>query len=273
MKVLPSCLLCVFLLCICVAPAFAGPPFFTDDPEPVEYRHYEFYLFSTVDRASDGVDVAVPAFEFNYGAAPNLQLHVVAPLALSAKFEGPTTYGIGDIELGAKYRFIQEKGSRPMVGTFVMVEIPSGDASRELGNGTTWLKIPIWIQKDLGHGWQTYGGGGYIVNDAPGGRDTPFFGWQVQKEIIKDKLILGGEWFNPGRMSYDTRNSHLVDIGGYYNFSKNFSLLFMGGHSLQGDSHTAGYLGLYWTWGVSAEEKTHSHTVMPSRIWTLPRHI
>jgi hypothetical protein len=27
--------------------ANAGPPFRTDDPEPVEYQHYEFYTFST----------------------------------------------------------------------------------------------------------------------------------------------------------------------------------------------------------------------------------
>ena len=27
--------------------AQAGPPFMTDDPEPVDYQHYEFYTFST----------------------------------------------------------------------------------------------------------------------------------------------------------------------------------------------------------------------------------
>jgi len=25
--------------------AWAGPPFQTDDPEPVDFRHYEFYVF------------------------------------------------------------------------------------------------------------------------------------------------------------------------------------------------------------------------------------
>ena len=27
-------------------PASAGPPFVTDDPEPVDYQHYEMYFFS-----------------------------------------------------------------------------------------------------------------------------------------------------------------------------------------------------------------------------------
>jgi hypothetical protein len=58
---------------------FAGPPFRTDDPEPVPWRHYEAYVFSTVDPTSGVSSRALPAFEFNIGAAPNLQIHVVAP--------------------------------------------------------------------------------------------------------------------------------------------------------------------------------------------------
>ena len=38
------------------ATAFAGPPFLTDDPEPVPYKHWELYLFSTVDASSKSTD-------------------------------------------------------------------------------------------------------------------------------------------------------------------------------------------------------------------------
>jgi hypothetical protein len=236
----------------------AGPPFFTDDPEPVPPGHYEFYAFSTVDRAPDGYSVAVPAFEFNLGAVRNLQLHIVVPMQLSVPNDGPREYGIGDIELGAKYRFIQEKGARPQVGTFPMVEAPAGDSSRGLGNGSTIVKLPIWLQKDLGHGWQSYGGGGYLFNPAPGRRNHPFFGWQVQKQF-NQKLTLGGEWFTPGQQSFATANTNLLDFGGMCNFTKNFSLLFTAGHSVQGESHTTAYLGLYWTWGSrDTNDKTNS---------------
>jgi len=51
-------------------PAVAGPPFITDDPVPVDYRHSEFYIFSTQDKARDGKNSAFPAFEFNYGVPP-----------------------------------------------------------------------------------------------------------------------------------------------------------------------------------------------------------
>jgi len=249
-------LLSFFLFCVSTLKAHAGPPFFTDDPEPVEFRHYEFYIFSTVDRAPDGYGVAGPAFELNYGAAPNLQLHIVSPLQLAAPKEGPMTFGAGDIELGVKYRFIQEKGMRPQIGIFPMVLVPAGNANRGLGNGQPVYKLPLWLQKKMGHGWQSYGGGGYIVNPAPGMRNHPFFGWQMQKEV-NEKLTLGGEWFNPGRDSYAVNNNaQILNFGGIYSFNENFSLLFTGGHSVQGESHAVAYLGLYWTWGPKqAEEK------------------
>src|SRR3569833_206606 len=57
----------------------AGPPIKTDDPVPVDYGHYEFYVFGTVNGTPAEIDSTVPAFEFNWGALPRLQLHVILP--------------------------------------------------------------------------------------------------------------------------------------------------------------------------------------------------
>jgi hypothetical protein len=52
----------VFLLVMSSSTAvFAGPPFLTDDPEPVPWRHYEAYLFSTVDRGPGMSSWVLPA--------------------------------------------------------------------------------------------------------------------------------------------------------------------------------------------------------------------
>ena len=59
--------------------AQAGPPFQTDDPTPVDLHHYEFYIFSTVDGTPAELDPTGPAFEFNWGAVPNIQLHAILP--------------------------------------------------------------------------------------------------------------------------------------------------------------------------------------------------
>ena len=60
--------------------AQAGPPFQTDDPTPVPLGHYEAYVFGAVAATPVEVDPVGPAFEFNWGAIPNVQLHVILPL-------------------------------------------------------------------------------------------------------------------------------------------------------------------------------------------------
>ena len=52
---------------------WAGSPFLTDDPETVDYKHHEVYLFSTEDKTSDSNTIQGPAVEYNYGVLPDLQ--------------------------------------------------------------------------------------------------------------------------------------------------------------------------------------------------------
>ncbi|HTU32685.1 MAG TPA: hypothetical protein VMF66_02660, partial [Candidatus Acidoferrum sp.] len=58
------------------APAFwaQGPPYQTDDPVPVDFGHYEFYIFGTADGTPVEMDTTGPAVEFNWGALPRIQL-------------------------------------------------------------------------------------------------------------------------------------------------------------------------------------------------------
>ena len=70
---------------------------------------------------------------------------------------------------------MQETKKRPMIGTFVMFEMPAGNAARGLGVGKTWYKLPIWVQKSSGP-WTSYGGGGETIVNAPGYRSYAFAG-------------------------------------------------------------------------------------------------
>lgn len=237
--------------------ALAGPPFQTDDPEPIDFRNYEFYTFASSDGTPIETDTEGPALEFNWGAAPNLHLHIIVPAAAIFPAEGPRAFGIGDIELGIKYRFIQETKHRPQIGTFTMFEIPTGSTPRGLGVGKTWYKVPLWAQKSFGP-WTTYGGGGATVFSVPGYRNYPFAGWLVQRDIGK-KWTLGAEIFYhgpEGPLAPQTRPATLVDIGGYYKFrDPGFQLLFCYGHSAIGQTENYAYLGLYWTWGKKPDDK------------------
>src|SRR5580658_6078390 len=87
--------------------ALAGPPFQTDDPEPIDFRNYEFYTFASSDGTPVETDTEGPAVEFNWGALPNVHLHIIIPAAaifpsnnpaLTPAGMGPRAFGVGDIE-------------------------------------------------------------------------------------------------------------------------------------------------------------------------------
>jgi hypothetical protein len=138
--------------------------------------------------------------------------------------------GIGDTELGVKYRLIDPGKSDwwPQVGVFPLVEIPTGDAKRNLGAGYTQVFLPIWVQKDLGK-WTTYGGGGYWINPGPGNRNYWFFGWTLQRQVT-DKLALGGEVFHQTSNMVGRGESTGFNLGGVYDLTDHYHLLFSAGH-------------------------------------------
>jgi hypothetical protein len=70
----------------------------------------------------------------------------------------------------------------------------------------------------------------------------------VQRQFSK-RLVLGAELYHQQAQADDAQQTTFVDSGGYYNFSDKLSLLFMMGHTVSGERHTNGYLGLYYTWG------------------------
>jgi hypothetical protein len=253
-------------------PALAGPPFQTDDPEPIDFRHYEFYTFAASDGTRVETDTVGPGFEFNWGALPNVHLHIIVPAAailpsnnpsFAPSGEGPRAFGLGDIELGIKYRFVQETKHRPMIGTFTMFEMPTGSAARALGVGKTWYKVPFWAQKSFGP-WTTYGGGGVTLLNAPGYHNYPFAGWLVQRDLGK-KVTLGTEIFYHGPEGVATPQTSpatLIDIGGYYKFrDPGFQLLFCYGHTAIGQKENYAYLGLYWTWGAKSDKPDDQEAV------------
>ena len=247
MKLIVKTIVLVAGLILFAAPrALAGPPFLTDDPEPVEYQHWEAYLFGNGDHAGGSYTINSPAVEVNFGVLPDTQLHLIVPMTTVGGSGVPTVSGLGDTEFGIKYRFLHETNGWPQIGIFPMVELPTGDAGRGLGNGRAWFRLPLWLQKSFGP-WTTYGGGGAALNSAPGQHDYPFGGWLVQRDL-GDHLTLGGELFAQGRTTDQDQGFAAVNLGGYYKFTDHFNCLFSAGHSLAGSQHTLWYFGLYWTW-------------------------
>jgi hypothetical protein len=211
------------------SPAIAGPPFITDDPEPVELGHWEVYGFSAGAIGPHDANGLAPSFEVNYGAAPNLQLHVMSGLAYDDPSASGLRMGVSDTELGAKYRFLTPGDDDwwPQVGVFPMIELPTGNAERGLGAGYVQAFLPVWIQKDFGK-WTTYGGGGYWINPGVGNRDYWFTGVVLQRQVT-DKLALGGEVFYQTSSMVGRGGSAGFNLGGVYDLTEHYHLLFSAG--------------------------------------------
>lgn len=226
--------------------ALAGPPFRTDDPVPVGYHHGEIYLFSTGTHDTDGTGGLGPAMEFNYGPLPDMMLHIVAPMAYNAPGGEASQFGYGDTELGIKYRPVHETDLLPMIGVFPLVEIPTGDQDRGLGNGKAQYFFPIWLQKDFGK-WTTYGGGGYWVNPGSGNKNYWFSGILLQYSF-SDNLYLGGELFHQTAETVDGKASSGFNLGGALPLTRSVQLLFSAGCGLTNPSSNrfSYYIGLYY---------------------------
>ena len=224
--------------------AFAGPPFRTDDPQPVDYRHWEFYIASEQQFEKDATTATLPHFEINYGVVPDVQIHFVAPLGYMRTSAG-THYGYSDTEIGIKYRFTEETDDIPQIGVFPLVEIPTGDVNMQLGAGKTQVYFPVWIQKSFGN-WTTYGGAGFWYVRVPGQQNWIFSGWELQYDFSKF-VTLGGELYYETANTPDAKAGESFSLGGFINFDETNHLLFSIGHSLSGIAATTGYIGYQLT--------------------------
>jgi Putative MetA-pathway of phenol degradation len=221
----------------------AGPPFLTDDPEPVDYDHWEINNYSSSVFAKGATFAAAPGSDINYGILPEIQAHVNVALAVSSTSGDGTSYGPGDLELGVKYRFLDAKPEDwwPQIAVYPFLDLPTGDASRGLGTGSVHAFLPLWLQKSFGK-WTAFGGGGYWFNPGPGNRDYWFAGGVLMRQVTGE-LQLGVELYHetksstnaPGTPGFPigTEDTTGFNIGGIYDFDKTYHLLFSAGRGLE----------------------------------------
>lgn len=253
----------IMVLVLCASGAVrwasAGPPFVTDDPEPVPYQHWEVYLASQTAHDTAGWAGTAPHVEVNYGAWSNLQLHLIAPLAFAGPAHENSHLGLGDVELGAKYRFVEETDWLPQIGVFPLVDVPTGNADLGLGAGYYQVFLPLWLQKSVGK-WTTYGGGGYWINPGTDNRNWWFMGWLLQYQLRPD-LAIGAELFHETAQQVEGTPASVpilgafgaattaLNFGAVFDLNETHHLMLSGGPNIQGPSGFQTYLAYQITFG------------------------
>jgi hypothetical protein len=216
----PIIFIVIILLAPLARPAAAGPPYVADDPEPTDYKHFEIYTFNSGTAAQGGTSGAT-GIDFNYGAAPDLQLTATVPAGFDHSDGSPTSFGASNIELAAKYRFLHQSDVGLDVSIFPRVFLPSGSSA--VGNSFASLLLPIWVQKDWGDGWSAFGGGGCVISSGNAQNFCETGG--VLTYQLLPKLQVGAELFHQTADTAGTPASTSLGLGVRYDLNDTYHLL------------------------------------------------
>jgi len=216
------------------SPAFAGPPYLTDDPAPTDTGHWEIYAFGSGEGRKLDVDVDT-GFDLNYGAIKGMQLTATLPLSFSHSREEGWRGGSGDVEVAVKYRFLDDEESGFSAAVFPRVILPT--AAHSPGERARYL-LPLWVQKEFAGGTTIFGGGGYTINPGAVNRDF----WQAAVALTKDvnnAVSLGAEIAHEGADIRGATSHTRAGMGAVFKLSERYSLLFSGGPAWA--DHRTGY--------------------------------
>lgn len=208
--------------------ALAGPPFATDDPEPTDLGHYEIYLFAG-GAGARGDWGGAGGVDFNYGAAPDLQLTAVLPVAWDVPTPGPSAVNLGNIELAAKYKILHQEDAGVDVAFFPRVFLPAG--SGNVGERHASLLLPFWVQRTWDK-WTMFGGGGCVLNRGGDSQDFCTLGWVLTRQLT-EKLQIGAEIYHQTADIKGGRASTAINLGAIYDLNDNFHLMASAGPGLQ----------------------------------------
>jgi hypothetical protein len=145
----------VFLM---AAAARAQQPFLTDDAAvtPKGDWHFEYFNQSALLAKSVAPDLRQNTNNFvvQYGLAQGLEVNLDFPIIYIQRETGsvlPSAFGLGDVDFAAKYQLVSENpdGARPAFTVDLAVEVPTGDASTQLGSGYTDVVFNSILQKTV----------------------------------------------------------------------------------------------------------------------------
>src|SRR5271170_2447509 len=124
--------------------------FQTDVVYPEEKGEFQYELAPTFQRASDGDTLTIP-LSVEYGLTSNWQAELEwnAFVQHNPDDGRPTTRGIGDLELGTQYSFLNVGGSLFHIAPRFSIELPLGDVNEDLSEGFVEYNPSVIVARDF----------------------------------------------------------------------------------------------------------------------------
>ncbi|MAG93035.1 MAG: hypothetical protein CMJ48_04730 [Planctomycetaceae bacterium] len=245
---------CLAILCVVNArPAFGGPPIATDDPETPGRGGWEINISHTLERTRDELFMESPLIDINYGWLENDQWKIeFAAIALDPDDE-PNHWGVSDVELGWKYRFLEEEQHGIAASIYPQPLIPTGNHGLGLSDGRFETLLPIEVGKHFCDDTIfVYGEVGYNAVFGNSAADEIIYGLAVACEATDELDFMcevGGVTFPRGDDPDDT----FFNVGFKYELNENVAFIGSSGRSFhnrnRGTPELLTYVGVQITLG------------------------
>jgi len=225
--------------------AAAGPPLITDDPDTPGDGNWEINLAFTLEQTRDERIFEAPLLDINYGIGERTQLKFEAPWIVLDDRDDGTKDGLGNSEIGVKYRFLDEDPHGLSMSIYPQLEFnnPTSSDERGLVDEGMRFKLPVQMARQVGS-FTLYGELGYefVEHDE----DEWSYGVAVGYPV-NDRLELLAEI--AGAATRDFNDDELVfNLGAKIGINENLNLLLSAGRSFRdsssGEPELLGYFGL-----------------------------
>ncbi|HKC66394.1 MAG TPA: transporter [Pyrinomonadaceae bacterium] len=210
--------------------AQGGPPLITDDTATVEKGHWEINIATTIERRRDETEQEVPILDINYGLSKTLQLKYEVPyLRVTDEGERART-GLGNSNVGMRWRFFENESKGVAISTYPQLEFnnPTSSARRGLVDRGAQLLLPVEVTHKL-FLFEANEEFGYLVKQHR--TDELIYGLALGRHVSKRLELLGEIHGNALRNFKE--NELLFNLGGRYELTKHFTLLFSSGRSFR----------------------------------------
>jgi hypothetical protein len=240
----------VIALTVTLPTAFAqsSPPLLTNNPGTPGDGKWEINLVFAVEKFQNESLYEAPALDINYGLGERMQVKYEVPWLFLNKKETGTINGLGNSEIGFKYRFLDEKPHGVSMSVYPQLSFnnPTSSADRGLVDPGMELTLPIQIARHVGPLGLNLNIGYSLVEHQ---KDEYIYGLAVALPLVKRLEIMGE--VNGAALRDFSADTLVFNLGGLLKLHNNINLFFSAGRGFRNPGGTEpellGFAGLQFT--------------------------